>query len=624
MRAIAVLPVLIFHAFPNLIPGGFFGVDVFFVISGYLISGIIFRGLLSGTFSYKTFYEKRIKRIIPNLFLVLSFVAVLGYFFLLSDEYKNLGRHIYSSAAFIQNFRLLSDVGYFTEDALRQPLLHLWSLAIEEQFYIIFPIICTLIWRFKKSATLIGASIILITLSSFTACMLVQDRNFNFYFPLTRFWELGAGICLAYIESYSIFKARNLALGLRHTLSVLGLAAVLAPMFFWSSDMVHPGWITLLPVLGALSLIAANPDAAINKTLLSWRPITFVGLISYSLYLWHWPLLAFLFICHPAHSTELTFIALAMSFIIASAVYYFVENPVRRSTTYRGIPTGFVLIALLSLAFIGGKFIRSFDGLPSRTPIKNMALISKNIMSDQDEWDDFEKLNRLSFKKWFIRTQNKTTEIPSIIFAGDSHVEQYFRKALALENQTGHPVGFLTHGGCSIFDPSLTDYKRNNCAKASDALYELIKNKHVKTLVIGQMWGQYSVKEEFEQSIKSFKLLLQQRPDLKVFVILDAPWSKNSVELKRNFNPKFHFNRFTNQIDEPVIECSSDEIWNLGNQKITLLMKDVATIISTDQYVCHDRKCDLVKWYRDANHLKPSQLEKEAVWVEQIFRDTTY
>lgn len=589
-----------------------------------MISGIIFRSLISDTFSYKTFYEKRIKRIIPNLLLVLSFVTVLGYFFLLPGEYKGLGRHISSSAAFIQNFRLLGDVGYFTEEALRQPLLHLWSLAIEEQFYIIFPIICTLIWRFKKSVTLIGASIILIILGSFTACMLVQDRNFNFYFPLTRFWELGAGICLAFVESYDIFKARNLALGLRHTLSVLGLVAVLAPMFIWTSDMVHPGWITLLPVLGALSLIAANPDAVLNRTLLSWRPITFVGLISYSLYLWHWPLLAFLFICQPAHSPESTCIALALSFAISSAVYYFVENPIRRSKKIKNFPITCVLLTLLLIAFIGGKFLKSFEGLPSRAPIKNMALISKNIMSDQDEWDDFEKLNRLPFKKWFIRTQNKTTEIPSIIFAGDSHVEQYFRKALVLENQTGHPVGFLTHGGCFILNPSLSDYKRNQCKNASDALEELINNKSVKTLVIGQMWGQYSVKEEFEQSVASFKLLLQQRPDLKVFILLDAPWSENFVELKKNFNPKFHFNRLTNQIEEPFIEYSADEVWSLGNQKITLLIKNDATIISTEQHVCHNQKCDIAKWYRDANHLKPSQLEKEAVWINQIFKDTTF
>ena len=156
LRALAVLPILIYHAFPQLIPGGFFGVDVFFVISGFLISSIIFRNIQNGTFSYLSFYDKRIKRIIPNLLLLLTFVMLVGYFLLFSPDYNNLGRHVYSSAGFIENFRLLSEVDYFTEDALRKPLLHLWSLAIEEQFYIFFPLLSVFLWRVKPSVKLMG------------------------------------------------------------------------------------------------------------------------------------------------------------------------------------------------------------------------------------------------------------------------------------------------------------------------------------------------------------------------------------------------------------------------------------------------------------------------------------
>lgn len=147
LRALAVIPVLFYHAFPELLPGGFFGVDIFFVISGYLISGIIFRGVSTGTFSYWDFYQKRIRRIIPNLIVLCLFVLSIGYFFLLPFEYANLGKHIVASGLFIQNFNLLSEAGYFTEDALRKPLLHLWSLAVEEQFYIVFPILISVIWK---------------------------------------------------------------------------------------------------------------------------------------------------------------------------------------------------------------------------------------------------------------------------------------------------------------------------------------------------------------------------------------------------------------------------------------------------------------------------------------------
>lgn len=216
LRALAVLPVLIFHAFPSLIPGGFFGVDVFFVISGYLISGIIFRGIASSSFSYLEFYEKRIKRIIPNLILLLTFVAAAGWFILLPDEYANLGMHIDASTLFIQNFQLLSEIGYFTEDALRKPLLHLWSLAIEEQFYIVFPLICTLIWRLSRSVKMIGIAAALIALGSLAACLSSSDRNFAFYFPLTRFWELGAGILLSYSETFIGFSTSHFSQNVRN------------------------------------------------------------------------------------------------------------------------------------------------------------------------------------------------------------------------------------------------------------------------------------------------------------------------------------------------------------------------------------------------------------------------
>lgn len=152
LRALAVIPVLLFHAFPQLMPGGFVGVDVFFVISGYLISGILFRDLQrKGTIDFFDFYSKRIKRILPNLLTLLIAVAAYGFWVLTSDEYENLGRHIYSSSFFYQNFRLLSEAeGYFNEASLYKSLLHLWSLAIEEQFYIVFPVLLMIFWRLLK------------------------------------------------------------------------------------------------------------------------------------------------------------------------------------------------------------------------------------------------------------------------------------------------------------------------------------------------------------------------------------------------------------------------------------------------------------------------------------------
>lgn len=367
LRALAVLPVLIFHAFPSLIPGGFFGVDVFFVISGYLISGIIFRSIASSSFSYLEFYEKRIKRIIPNLILLLTFVAAAGWFILLPDEYANLGMHIDASTLFIQNFQLLSEIGYFTEDALRKPLLHLWSLAIEEQFYIVFPLICTLIWRLSRSVKMIGIAAALIALGSLAACLSSSDRNFAFYFPLTRFWELGAGILLSYSETFIGFSTSRFSQNVRNGLSIAGILMIVLPMAFVTESAAHPGLITLIPVLGAVLIIAAEPDAFFNRTLLCWRPMTFVGLISYSLYLWHWPLLAYLFIAVPDATPSVLIAALALSFVIAALVYFYVENPIRRCRNSG--KAVLLLLAGLVLMLALGETIRQTDGFPQR-PLK--------------------------------------------------------------------------------------------------------------------------------------------------------------------------------------------------------------------------------------------------------------
>ena len=197
LRAIAVLAVIGFHAFPAAVPGGFVGVDVFFVISGFLISTIVFGSLERGGFSYVDFYDRRIRRIFPALIIVLVATWIAGWRLLYPLEYANLGKHIASGAGFVSNFMLWRDSGYFDTGAEQKPLLHLWSLAIEEQFYLVWPLGLVLTWRFVKLRfALIGV----VALSSFGICVWLTGRDpvVAYYFPVTRFWELLMGAMLAY------------------------------------------------------------------------------------------------------------------------------------------------------------------------------------------------------------------------------------------------------------------------------------------------------------------------------------------------------------------------------------------------------------------------------------------
>lgn len=616
LRAIAVLPVLLYHAFPKVLPGGFFGVDVFFVISGYLISGIIFRGLLNEDFSYKTFYAKRIKRIFPNLLLLLTFVALAGYFLLLPGEYISLGKHIYSSSVFVQNFRLLNEVGYFTEDAFRKPLLHLWSLAIEEQFYIIFPIICSVIWYFHRSRTLLAVLVLVITFGSFLSCLLVRDTSFNFYFPLTRFWELGAGICLSYFEIFGQFKAINIGRTSRNYISVIGFFAIVFPMLMWSEQMVHPGWMTLFPVMGAVFMIAAHPDAYLNRYLLSWRPITFVGLISYSLYLWHWPILAFLFISAPSSSPIYTIVALLLSVLVATLVYFFVEIPARRSNALGKVPTVGLLVVGLILAFTGGQAIRQVHGFPSRSFIPEEV---QNVRA-VGAWKFFNEGEQLPYMGINVSLTQSSETLPSVLFAGDSHVAQYFSRAKVLTEKMGRNAGFIAEGGCFIIGPDANS--SDVCRDKSQAFYKLLSDARTKIVVVGGIWGNYYQQKGFDEGIQKFRSFLMNRSDLKAYVLLDYPWTPSTADGGQGeYDPLLHYKRFSYNRDAFILPYPSDDRWLQGNEAIEKNLSDVATLIQTADLVCPDQKCDLLKWYRDDDHLQPLRIEKEAVWIDPIFEE---
>lgn len=349
LRAIAILSVVIYHAFPSQIRGGFVGVDIFFVISGFLISSIIFRSLQRGDFSFTEFYARRICRIFPALILVLTASYSIGWLVLFPVEFKQLGKHMVAGTEFIQNFVLDKEAGYFDTSSELKPLMHLWSLSIEEQFYLVFPLLIWGIWRLGFTA--LGVVLVLLSLVSFGINIgtIAQDATHVFFMPHTRFWELLTGSMLAYIQ---LFKAKQVARAMQRFLfnfpifrslptsehrtaainnifAVLGLLLIVATVLGLDNKL-YPGAWALFPVFGTLFLILAGPTAWINRQLLASRIIVFIGIISYPLYLWHWPILSFARIMvGKTPSSTIRFAAVVLSFLLAWLTYKMLEKPLR-------------------------------------------------------------------------------------------------------------------------------------------------------------------------------------------------------------------------------------------------------------------------------------------------------
>ena len=394
LRAVAVLSVIGFHAFAEWVTGGFTGVDVFFIISGYMISSIIFENLKSGSFSFAEFYARRVRRIFPALVVVLAACLAFGWFFLLGGEYKDLGWHITGGAGFVSNLFLWSESGYFETASETKPLLHLWSLGIEEQFYIVWPLLLWLASRLRLNGFLI---ILVVAIGSFVwnVTTIWTDPIAAFYSPQTRFWELALGALLAYAQLYGCAdlerldrrfgaRARYPWLGrfagsptrlaiLRHAASLAGAALIALGVLTIDKKTPFPGTAALLPTLGTVLIIAAGPGAIVNRAILSTRVFVWFGLISYPLYLWHWPLLSFTTIMEsqvPDLSDRV--IAVLAAIALAWLTFRLIETPIRIRP--RGLGRTIAVAATMLLVGSAGYLTYAGQGFDSRNPSANEFL----------------------------------------------------------------------------------------------------------------------------------------------------------------------------------------------------------------------------------------------------------
>lgn len=353
LRAVAVLSVLAFHAFPEWVSGGFVGVDVFFVISGFLISTIIFENINQQRFSFVEFYSRRINRIFPALFFVLLFSYGFGWLNLLADDFAQLGKHIAGGAGFVSNIVLWSESGYFDKAAELKPLLHLWSLGIEEQFYFIWPLVIWLIARWPKKVL---PYILVSTVISFGLNIAYINTNpiATFYSPLTRFWELLIGSLLAYVSVYRVSLLQAAQLKHQNALSVIGLVLILSGVVILSPKSAFPGWWALMPTVGSALVIGAGVNAWCNRHILGNQVLVWFGLISFPLYLWHWPLLAFARL-QEGETPSLVVRALLVlaSILLAWLTYRFVERPIRFNAGYRAHKNIALIFLIILVGYLG-------------------------------------------------------------------------------------------------------------------------------------------------------------------------------------------------------------------------------------------------------------------------------
>ena len=350
LRAVAVLPVVLYHAGVKGIPGGFLGVDVFFVISGYLITSIIFREMASGSFSFARFYERRARRILPAQYLVMLTCIPFAYFWMLPEDLENFGQSLVATVFFSNNVLLYLTSGYWVMEAEFKPLIHTWSLGVEEQYYFVVPVLMLLLMRLRRVGVVPALAVIACVSFAYSFLLVGSNASFAFLMLLTRAWEMAAGALIAMCFPSKYVERHPIGSGL---LAAVGLVAVISSYFVVNREMSHPAFVTLLPVLGSILVIGfASPDNLVGR-LLSGRMVVLIGLTSYSSYLWHQPMFAFARIVSLEEPRLWVMLALAaLTFVIAYVSWKYFEGPFRDQIKVR-LKTFIPVFAVVSLVLAG-------------------------------------------------------------------------------------------------------------------------------------------------------------------------------------------------------------------------------------------------------------------------------
>jgi peptidoglycan/LPS O-acetylase OafA/YrhL len=492
LRAISILLVVGYHAQPWLVPGGFVGVDIFFVISGFLITRIILTQQKARSFSLPKFYARRIRRIFPALIVVLAATYTIGWFVLLPDDFILLGKNVAAGVAFISNLFQLSQSGYFASDSADNPLLHLWSLGIEEQFYILWPLVLLMLSGSRRRRFFTAT----IAIASFGASLMIffGHQEWSFYSPLSRAWELLAGGLVAnrYVEAGE--HEQQCSPQRDDLTATIGLSAILGAALGLNKSSLFPGAAALLPVLGAVLMIV-SPNSRVNKIILASRPMVLIGLISYPLYLWHWPLLTYLAITrHGVPNFLEIWITLIAAAVLSWLTYRMVEIPIRRRpAAVPGLSFGLLAIGLLGMVTAGAsgfgfRFSREIRDIAMLPQQNNAGFLDKCFLEAPGARLDADCIEQ--------------GQKPLLFSWGDSNAAALYpglKKAQAL-------VPFrLARFAAPACAPILATGPR--CDEANNIVFGFIKSSHPEIVLLHAMWGRNNDLGKLGETIRALKAL---------------------------------------------------------------------------------------------------------------------
>lgn len=655
LRAIAVISVVLYHFGLLGFSGGYVGVDIFFTISGYLIGSIVFKQLGQKKFSFTTFYARRIRRLLPAYLATIIVSTGLAYWLLLPGDFREFGQSIVSATLYVSNIYFYLNTGYFDTASHLKPLLHTWSLAVEEQFYLIFPLLAWIGFRFSKKAA--TGLFLTLCLLSFSAALyfIKHDQSAAFYLYPLRAWEMFIGVLLAATAPRALSNSK-----LNSSLAFTGLALLVLPIVFYDQATLFPGIAALPPCIGTLLIIYTGEQSNnITKSLLSTKPFVFFGKISYSLYLWHWPIVVFY-----TYSLEqkLTTIDSTILFIITVAIstlsWLYIETPFRVNKSQwvnnnRSILTLTLFSSILCAGL--GYAIHATNGLPSRLSpeLQKLATLADGFNSD---WENcFTQDNEFFPGLEHCKAGNPESSGNILLVWGDSHSLSLKSGLLDIARKYHQDVLIVWRGGCPpVFDiekressSSLLEDKK--CRQQNDVVRKLVdSNDGIKAVTLVGRWSYYingggtgvdkhntisitPVTEHkpghSENNEKLFLFALQNtlttlnNAGKKVFLVEQPPEFSGYHSRILAKKLMMEGGRFEDQI-KPFTHLNYDDLIHRQRPMIQFLKgtnKLAVNTLPTHQYFCNTNNCSILidgkPAYYDNNHISASASKS----IQQLF-----